>query len=193
MSACSGPVTPGDASHDGAPTDGAFDAATNHDASGDAIGDATSEIPDDVVVTPTVSSWLGTNVHGDLPFVDITHLLAAFDTPAAQLDANGYPVAGASGTSNTDLGFRIATGDYKISYTGDGNVTVSGIGTLMGAWQTVGSEHRNVVHIDATPGQFGRFLTLQVSNASGAPVQNLRILFPGNDYGTTAIFTAPFL
>ena len=53
-------------------------------------------------VTTTVSSWVGTNVNADLPFADITYLMAGFNTPAAQLDANGYPVAGASGTSSTE-------------------------------------------------------------------------------------------
>jgi hypothetical protein len=64
---------------------------------------------------PTASSWLGVNVAGDLPWTDITHQLAPFDTAAAQRDANGYPIAGASGTSNTDIGFVLASGTYKIS------------------------------------------------------------------------------
>ena len=66
----------------------------------------------------SVSSWLGTNIDADLPRVDITYQLTPFDTAAAQLDANGYPMAGASGKSSTDIGFVLPTGTYNISYKG---------------------------------------------------------------------------
>ena len=116
----------GDAMHAG-------DSPSTNDAGG---GDASGP------TTPTVSSWVGTNVDADLPYADVTYMLGAFNTAAAQLDANGYPVAGASGQSQTDLGFQLPTGTYDISYVGAGTLAVSGIGALMGAWQTVNGEQR---------------------------------------------------
>ena len=129
-------------------------------------------------VVPTVSSWLGTNVNADLPRVDITYQLSPFDTPAAQKDANGYPVAGAAGTSQTDIGFVLPTGTYNISYKGGAALTVSGIGKLGGAWTTAGGEQRNTLQITGTPGAFGNFLTITVTATPGQTVQDLRILMP---------------
>jgi hypothetical protein len=142
---------------------------------------------------PTVSSWLGVTISGDAPFVDITHMTAPFDTPAAQLDESGYPVAGASGTSNADLGFLLRSGAYKISYQGTGTLAVSGIGQLAGAWETVGDEHRNVVNITGTSGEFGRFLTLTITNHPGETVTDIHLLSPGFDYGTTEMFVPELL
>ena len=202
-----------------ASTDGGLEAASNHDSStaadvtslrdaaehNDAASDASTEASTDASASDatatdgslppvTVSSWLGTNVSGDLPFVDITLLMSPFDTAAAQVDANGYPIAGASGTSSTDLGFQLPTGQYNITYAGDGTVVVSGIGALMGAWTTSGAEHRNVVAITGTPGSFGQILTVTVTNgASGNPVQNLHILMPGYAADTTQTFTTEFI
>jgi hypothetical protein len=142
---------------------------------------------------PTVSSWLGTNVQADLPRVDITYQLSPFDTPAAQKDANGYPVAGVAGTSQTDIGFVLTTGAYKISYQGTGTLKVSGIGTLMGSWQTVGNEQQAVVQITGTPGSFGNFLTLAITNGAGQTVTNVHLYYPGFDYDSTTVFLPGFL
>jgi hypothetical protein len=140
-----------------------------------------------------VSPWLGTNVAADLPRVDVTYQLVPFDTPAPQLDANGYPVAGASGKSSTDIGFVLPSGTYKIEYTGTGTVSVSGIGTLGGAWQSVDGEQRNTLQITGTPGAFGNFLTLAVSNAAGQTVQGIHIYYPGFDFDSTTTFLPQFV
>jgi hypothetical protein len=160
---------------------------------GDAASDGSGPVADAPVgVTPTASSWLGTNIAADLPRVDVAYQLNQFDTPAAQLDANGYPVAGASGKSSTDIGFVLPTGTYKISYRGTGALAVSGIGQLAGAWQTASGEQRNTVQITGSPGAFGRFFTLTITNAPGQTVQAIRILYPGYDYDTTATFLPEF-
>jgi hypothetical protein len=143
--------------------------------------------------TPTVSSWLGTNVDADLPYADVTYLMNGFDTPAAQLDASGYPVAGASGTSQTDLGFQLPSGTYGISFVGTGSVTVSGIGALVGSWQTVAGEQRNQVKITGTPGNFGQFLTLKVANTGSQTVTAVHLYLPGIDYDTAVPFNPQFL
>jgi hypothetical protein len=165
------------------PTDGG---ETTPDASSP-VGDATTPAPQ------SVSSWLGTNIAADLPRVDITYQLTPFDTAAAQLDANGYPIAGATGTSSTDIGFILPTGTYNISYQGSGTLAVSGIGKLGGAWQSVNGEQRNTVQIVGTPGSFGNFLTLTITNAAGQVVQGIRLLYPGFDYDTTATFLPQFI
>ncbi len=144
-------------------------------------------------VTPTISSWLGTNVAGDLARVDIAYQLNAFDTPSAQKDADGYPVAGASGTSQTDLGFLLPTGTYAISYQGTGALSVSGIGTLTGAWTTVGGEQRNHVAITGAPGVFGKLLTLKVTNTAGQTVKGIHLLYPGFDSGAKPVFLPELL
>jgi len=144
-------------------------------------------------VTPTVSSWLGTNIAADLPRVDVAYQLTPFNTAAAQLDANGYPVAGASGTSSTDIGFVLPTGTYKISFEGTGTLAVSGIGALGGTWQSVNGEQRNTVQITGTPGSFGNFLTLKITNAAGQTVQGIHLLYPGFDYDTTVTFLPQFI
>src|SRR3984957_410237 len=143
--------------------------------------------------TPTVSSWLGTNVDADLPYADVTYLMSGFDTAAAQLDANGYPVAGASGTSQTDLGFQLPSGTYGISFVGTGSVTVSGIGALAGSWQTVAGEQRNQVKITGTPGNFGQFLTLKVANTGPQTVTAVHLYLPGIDYDAPVPFNPQFL
>jgi hypothetical protein len=145
------------------------------------------------VVKPTVSSWLGTNADVDLPFADVTYLMTGFNTPAAQLDANGYPVAGASGTSQTDMGFLLPSGTYDISFVGTGSVTVSGIGALVGSWQTVGGEQQNQVKITGTPGTFGQFLNLTVTNAAGQAVTGVHLYLPGIAYDPTVPFNPQFL
>jgi hypothetical protein len=143
--------------------------------------------------TPTVSSWVGTNVDADLPYADITHMLSAFNTAAAQLDANGYPVAGASGQSQTDLGFELPTGTYDISYVGAGTLAVSGIGALVDSWQTVNGEQRAQIKITGTPGSFGHSLTLGVTNGASQTVTNIHIYLPGIDYDATNPFNPAFL
>ena len=164
------------------------DGSGTHDgASGD--GSGTDAGPK----TPAVSSWLGTNVDVDLPYADVTYLMSPFDTPAAQLDANGYPVAGASGTSKTDLGFQLPSGTYDISYVGTGTVTVSGIGALVGSWQAVGGEQRGQVKITGTPGNFGQFLNLAVTNTGAQTVTAIHIYLPGIGYGPSSPFNPQFL
>ncbi len=142
---------------------------------------------------PTVSSWIGSNVDADLPYADITYMLTAFDTAAAQLDANGYPVAGASGTSQTDLGFQLPTGTYDISYVGTGTVTVSGIGALVGSFQTVNGEQRGQLKITGTPGNFGNFLILKVANTGTQTVTGIHIYLPGIAYDAKVPFNPQFL
>ncbi|HEU5479303.1 MAG TPA: hypothetical protein VFU90_05690, partial [Candidatus Tumulicola sp.] len=141
----------------------------------------------------TVSSWLGTNVAADLPRVDVTYQLTPFDTPSAQLDANGYPIAGASGTSSTDIGFVLPSGTYNIEYTGAGALTVSGIGRLGGAWQSAGGEQRNTLAITGTPGQFGNFLKLTIANGAGQTVQGIHIYYPGFDFDSPTTFLPQFI
>jgi hypothetical protein len=143
--------------------------------------------------TPTVSSWLGTNVDADLPYADVTYLMTGFNTAAAQLDANGYPVAGASGTSSTDLGFQLPSGTYDISYVGTGTLAVSGIGSLVGSWQTVAGEQRAQVKITGTPGNFGQFLTLTVTNTGAQTVTGIHLYLPGIDYDATVPFNPQFV
>lgn len=167
--------SPGDGS---SPVDG-----SHGDASSDAGGPH----------APTASSWVGTNLDADLPYADITHMLAAFDTPAAQLDANGYPVAGASGKSQTDLGFQLPSGTYDISYVGNGTLTVSGIASLVGTWQTANGEQRAQIKVTGTPGNFGNFLTLNVSNAAGQTVTGIHIYLPGIAYDAPNPFNPAFL
>jgi len=142
---------------------------------------------------PTASSWLGVNVSGDLPWADITHQLAPFDTAAAQRDANGYPIESASGTSSTDIGFVLPSGAYKISYKGTGTLAVSGIATLAGAWQTVGDEHRGTLTVTGTPGSFGHALTLKITNGAAQTVTDLHIYLPGIDYDTPDVFAPQFV
>jgi hypothetical protein len=140
------------------------------------------------VQAPTISTWLGTNMSADLPRVDITYQLSPFDTPAAQKDENGYPAAGASGKSSTDIGFVLPTGAYKISYKGTGKLAVSGIGKLDGAFTEVNGEQRGTLQITGTPGSFGQFLTLTVTNGPGQTVTDLHILMPGFDYVAPDLF-----
>ena len=142
---------------------------------------------------PTVSSSIGTNISADLPRVDVTYQLSPFDTTAAQLDANGYPVAGASGKSSTDAGFLLPSGTYKISFKGTGTLDVSGIGKVGGAWQTANGEQRNTVQITGTPGAFGNFLTLTITNSGGQAVQGIHLYYPGFDYDASATFLPQFI
>lgn len=143
---------------------------------------------------PTASSWLGVNMAGDLPWIDITNQLAPFDTPAGELDAHGYPLPGQSGTSSTDVGFVLPSGMYKISYQGAGTLAVSGIATVVGgAWQTVGDEHRAVLAITGTPGEFGHLLRLAITNTGTQTVTAIHIYSPGIDYGTTDRFRPQLL
>jgi hypothetical protein len=152
-------------------------------------GDSGGDAP--VNPNPTISSWLGTNMDVDLPRVDITYMLSPFT--ASSLDANGYPAAGTSGTSSTDVGYLLPSGTYDISYVGTGTLAVSGIGKLGGAWQTANGEQRNTETVTGTPGSFGNFLTLTVTNGGGQSVTGIHILLPGFDYDTTTIFTPQFL
>jgi hypothetical protein len=152
-------------------------------------------------VTPTVSSWVGTNADADLPFADITYLMAPFavsglsaEAGAAKLDANGYPLAGVSAVSSGDMGFELPTGTYNISYVGTGKLTVSGIGALVSStWTTSGSEQRNQVKITGTPGNFGNFLTLTITNTGSETVGSVHVYLPGVDYDTKDPFNPEFI
>src|SRR5262249_54733943 len=124
--------------------------------------------------TPTISSWLGTNVSADLSRVDVAYQLNPFDTPAAMKDANGYPVAGVGGKSGTDIGFVLPSGTYDIAFKGGGTLQVGGIGKLAGPWTTVSGEQRNTVQITGTPGAFGNFLNLTIVPTPGQTVTDLR-------------------
>jgi hypothetical protein len=144
-------------------------------------------------VTASVSSWLGTNVSADMPRVDVAYQLNPFDTPAANLDANGFPMAGFSGTSNTDIGFTLPSGTYKLSFKGSGTLTVAGIGALVGAFQSANGEQRAELKITDTPGNFGQFLTLRIANAAGQSVTDVHLLYPGFDYDSASVFLPGFL
>jgi hypothetical protein len=91
------------------------------------------------------------------------------------------------------MGYLLPSGTYDISYVGTGTLAVSGIGVLGGAWQTANGEHRNTVTITGTPGSFGSFLTLTITNGAGQTVTGIHILLPGFDYDTTTIFTPQLL
>ena len=157
------------------------------------LGAASIDLAPAINPKPTIAPWLGTNIAADLPRVDVTYQLAPFDTPMAKRDANGYPVAGASGTSRTDIGFILPTGNYTISYRGTGQLAVSGIGKLTGAWQAAAGEQRAVVAIIGSPGAFGNFLTLTIQNGANQTVTDLHILSPGFDYDTTTVFLPQFI
>jgi hypothetical protein len=144
-------------------------------------------------VTPTASSWLGTNIAADLSRVDVAYQLQPFDTATNQKDANGYPVAGASGKSSTDIGFVLPSGTYKIAYQGTGTLTVSGIGALGGAWTQANGEQENTLKVTGTPGSFGNFLTLTITNTAAQTVTAIRILSPGFDYASPPVFLPQFL
>jgi len=156
-----------------------------------AQGDGSTSNPGDGAVTPTASTWLGVNVSGDLPRVDITYQLTAF-TGGAQ-DPDGYPAAGTSGTSQTDIGFVLPTGAYNVSYKGTGLLEIGGIGALAGSWQSQAGEQRGVINITGTPGAFGNFLTLKITNTGSQTVTDLHIYFPGVDYDTADTFLPQFL
>ncbi len=175
---------------EGATPSGGDDAANSDDATTPIDGGDAAVV---VNPHPTISSWLGTNIAADLPRVDITYQLTPFNTAAAKLDANGYPVAGASGTSSTDIGYILPSGTYKISYQGSGALAVSGIGKLGGAWQAVNGEQRNTVQITGTPGAFGNSLTLAITNGAGQTVQGIHVYYPGFDYDSTTTFLPQFI
>ncbi len=163
------------------------------DAGGHPHHDGGGSDQDSGPIAPTASSWMGTNVNADLPFADVTRLMTGFNTAAAQVDANGYPVAGASGTSQTDLGFLLPSGTYNISFVGTGSLTVSGIGATTGAWKTASGEQRNQMKVTGTPGAFGNFLTLQVTNTGKESVTSIHMYLPGIAYDAKGPFYPPFL
>jgi hypothetical protein len=191
----------------GGGTDGGrTDARAAHDGSSGGSGDSGGTpdtgggVPDTGPVTPTVSSWLGTNVNADLPFADITYMMkgfspngAAADAAASMLDANGYPLAGISASSSSDLGFLLPTGTYNLSFKGTGTLTVSGIGKLAGSWQTVSGEQRNTVTITGSPGSFGNILTLSIANTGSQTVTDVHLYLPGIDYDPASSFNPTFL
>lgn len=208
VAACGGTRGAGSGSDDGGGSRGAVTDASRggsetgaltHDG-GAGPPDSASQAPSEAgttdggaSTTPTVSSWMGTNVNADLPFADVTRMMSGFNTAAAQLDANGYPVAGASGTSSTDLGFLLPSGTYNMSFVGDGTLSISGIGATTGTWQTVDGEQRNQVKITGTPKAFGNFLTLTVANTGSETVTAIHLYLPGIAYDASNLFNPSFL
>jgi hypothetical protein len=91
------------------------------------------------------------------------------------------------------MGFVLPSGTYKISFKGTGSLAVSGIGSLGGAWQTAGGEQRNTVQITGTPGAFGHFLNLAITNGTGQTVTDVHVYSPGFDYDATAVFLPQFI
>ena len=176
--------TTASADHD--PANG--DTAAPSDDGGDSSNAGDTGAP---LITSASSTWLGMNVDSDLPRNDIILQLVPFDTAAAQTDVSGYPVAGASGTSSTDIGFMLSTGTYKVSYKGTGTLAISGIATLQGSWQTdaASGEHRGSLSITGTYGVYGNFLTLAITNGSGQTVTDIHIYLPGIDYDPPQTFT----
>jgi hypothetical protein len=155
-------------------------------------GDAPAGGDTTPVISSPASTWLGMNVSGDLPRADITDQLQPFDTDSAAKDSNGYPIAGASGTSTTDIGFALPSGTYKVSYKGAGTLTIGGdIATMQGTWQTDAGtgEHRGTLAITGTPGSFGHFLTLAITNSQAQTVTDIHIYLPGIDYDPPSAFT----
>ncbi len=145
-------------------------------------------------VTPTVSSWMGINADADLPWSDVATQLAAFTiSNGGKADANGYPVAGASGTSSTDMGFLLPSGTYAISFTGSGTLTVGGIGKLAGTWTTSGGVRSNTVTITGTPGTFGQSLTLGITNTAGQSVTGIHLYLPGVAPASAGTFSPQYL
>jgi hypothetical protein len=145
------------------------------------------------------ANWIGMNVSGGFVYNDITHQLNGFTATngtaltSTQIDADGYPLAGVSGLSQTDYGYSLLTGDYKISYQGTGTLNVSGVGSLTGQWQNVGGEYRNIAHLTGTPGQFGRYLNLTITNQPGQTVTQIHLYMPGRDYDTAELFYSPYV
>jgi hypothetical protein len=166
------------------------DVTTGDDAATDGTpDDSGSEVTPPA--KPTISPFLGTNVSGDLTRVDVTYELAPFDAPMK--DAHGMPAAGTSGKSATDAGFLLPTGDYVISYKGDGKVDVSGIGALAGSWTTSGDLHQATVHITGKPGVFGQFLNLTITNTGSQTVTDLHLRMPGFGVDSKEIFLPQFV
>jgi len=186
----SGEQAEGGTRQDAAPRDAASQVDGGHTGKDGGTGGhpEASTRGDAAPVTQTVSSWIGTNVNADLPFADITYLMNAWSPSAASLDANGYPKAGVSGTSSTDLGFLLPTGTYNISFVGNGTLAVSGIASLMGSWQTVGSEQRAQVKVTGTPGSFGNSLNLAITNTGSQAITAVHLYLPGIDYDPTSPF-----
>lgn len=142
----------------------------------------------------TASSWLGVNVDSDFPFADLRSELSGFvaDNNGA-LDANGYPVAGVSATSTSDIGETIPTGSYNLSYEGTGTLQVSGIGAQTSPWTFVDGEYRTTVQITGTPQQYPSFLTFRIVNQPGQTVTNIHLYLPGIGFDSPALFNPLFL
>ena len=175
----SGPTDPGDVTGPDTPTSSG-DATT-------ATSDGTTEDSGQVNPNPTISAYVGTNVSADLWAADFAMQLSGFDgTPGA----DGLPVSGQSGTSTTDVGFLFPTGTYELVWEGTGTVTVGGIGNLHDVVDE-GNVHRGSVDLTNTPGEFGKLLSITISNAADQSVSSLHLYPPGVD--PAASFYPPFL
>lgn len=106
--------------------------------------------------------------------------------PSLVLTADGYP-ANQSASALTYLA-EYPDGDYKVSYKGTGTLTFSGGFALASpTWTPVGDELRNVVQV-----RHGVEGTLFIVTATPG-VADLKILIPGEDYGTTKTFTDDYV
>ena len=150
---------------------------------------------------PTISSWLGTNVNVDLPRVDITYALSPFTAPSASgdggvsaLDSNGYPVAGVSGTSSTRTLAMSSRPAHTTCRTWARACSPSPESESSAArGRRSNGEQRSTIQITGTPGSFGNFLTLTITNAPGQTVTGIHVLMPGFDYDTPTIFLPQFI
>jgi len=91
------------------------------------------------------------------------------------------------------MGFELPTGTYNISYVGSGTLAVSGIGKLVGSWQTMNGEQQAQVQITGTPRNFGNFLTLTVTNGASQTVTAIHIYLPGIAYDPMSPFNPAYL
>jgi hypothetical protein len=142
----------------------------------------------------TSSAWIGVNVDSDFPYADLRSELTGFvpDNNGA-LDTNGYPTAGVSATSNSDIGETIPTGIYNLSYVGTGTLQISGIGTQVSPWTVVNGENRTTVQITGTPQKYPSVLNFRIVNQPGQTVTNIHLYLPGIDFDTPLLFNPLFL
>jgi len=149
--------------------------------------DDTTEDSGQVNPNPTISAYVGTNVSADLWAADFGNQLSGF---SGTLGPGGLPASGQSGTSTTDVGFLFPTGTYSLEWQGTGTVSVGGIGTLHDVVDE-GDVHRGSVDLTQTPGEFGKLLTITITNEADQSVTGLHLYPPGVD--PAASFYPPFL
>ena len=110
------------------------------------------------------------------------------DAPTLKLTADGYPLADA-GTLSHMNGYP--DGDYRLSFTGLGNVRVGGMGVLVDQFRDDGGRRSATVRIDHARHEL---LTISVHPTDPAnPIRDLRMIRPGYDEGETRRFDDAFL